>query len=333
VLLRSSLKIGIKAATLGALSGAELGDVASAVADEASDLEDRFIEGLLTKQKEQRETIEAFREALAALPALLSSDDAKPHPTGSPKPLTMIIDELDRCRPIFALEILERIKHFFAVPHVHFVLGAHLQQLQNSVKAAYGADIDAQAYLQKFIQLTLHLVDDKRHRHERVATKYVEHLAKSLKFKPQDRDILEVVTTLVRHVAESRGLSLRAIEQVFTVLAVALAFRPERHLCPDTILGGLCVLKVIDAALYVKAKAGTITFDEAKRSLALGALADQQDKIVVEHVARFWEYCTDPSPSTEVRNRYNEALAQFGVTRDRIVPLVANSIVDRLVVN
>lgn len=37
-------------------------------------------------------------------------------------PLFFIIDELDRCRPSYALEILEKIKHFFDVPHMIFVL-------------------------------------------------------------------------------------------------------------------------------------------------------------------------------------------------------------------
>jgi hypothetical protein len=45
---------------------------------------------------------------------------------------------------------LELIKHFFDVPHVHFVLGTNMQELQNSVSARYGAGIDAGLHLQKF---------------------------------------------------------------------------------------------------------------------------------------------------------------------------------------
>jgi predicted KAP-like P-loop ATPase len=143
VILRSGLKLGVKAATLGALDTADLEGVASDWAKEASELEDKYLGELLTKHGEQKKAIQAFQDALADLPGLLSPNT----PEGSDsKPLVIIIDELDRCRPVFALQVLERIKHFFSAPKVHFVLGAHLGQLSNSVKAAYGADIDSHLY-------------------------------------------------------------------------------------------------------------------------------------------------------------------------------------------
>jgi predicted KAP-like P-loop ATPase len=107
---------------------------------ELSELEDKYIGELLTRPQQQKAVFEEFRTALAELPSILalSEDQAKP--------LVFIIDELDRCRPLFALEILERIKHFFNVPNVHFVLGVHLVQLQNSVVVAYGPHIDARTH-------------------------------------------------------------------------------------------------------------------------------------------------------------------------------------------
>lgn len=67
-------------------------------------------------------------------------------------PLVIVIDELDRCRPIFAIELLERIKHLFDVPHLVFVIGMDADQLKKSLKAVYG-DIDTQDYLLKFIDV------------------------------------------------------------------------------------------------------------------------------------------------------------------------------------
>jgi len=144
VLLRSSLKLGVKAATLGAIGSADLEEAANDIASEASELVDKHLGELMTKQREQKDALQGFRDALTELPSLLSDQSSK---TGadvpSPKPLIFIIDELDRCRPTFALEILERVKHFFSVANVHFVLGAHLDQLRNSVIVAYGSNIDA----------------------------------------------------------------------------------------------------------------------------------------------------------------------------------------------
>ena len=64
-------------------------------------------------------------------------------------PLVFIVDELDRCRPSHAIQFLERIKHFFAVPNVAFVLGVDLVNLKKSIAAVYG-EIDVDAYLRRF---------------------------------------------------------------------------------------------------------------------------------------------------------------------------------------
>jgi hypothetical protein len=53
----------------------------------------------------------------------------------SSKKLFIVIDALDRCHPDFALSLLELIKHFFDVPHVHFLLGADMRELLNSISS------------------------------------------------------------------------------------------------------------------------------------------------------------------------------------------------------
>lgn len=70
----------------------------------------------------------------------------------SGKPLVVIVDELDRCRPTFAIETLERIKHLFNVENIVFVLGIDRGQLESSIRSVYG-EIDAQGYLQRFLDL------------------------------------------------------------------------------------------------------------------------------------------------------------------------------------
>ncbi len=67
-----------------------------------------------------------------------------------PLPITIIVDELDRCRPTYAIKVLEEIKHLFDVPGVAFLLGLHGQQLEHSVRAAYGQGFDSAAYLRRF---------------------------------------------------------------------------------------------------------------------------------------------------------------------------------------
>jgi predicted KAP-like P-loop ATPase len=265
VLLRSSLKLGVKAATLGAIAGADLEGLSDDIAAELEGLTDKYLGELLTQQKQQKDAIQGFRDALTELPALLSE---KPNESGSNapalKPLVFIIDELDRCRPTFALEILERIKHFFSVPNVHFVLGVHLDQLRNSVVVAYGPSIDAQTYLQKFVHLTFFLVDQGRYRSERVVPKFVAYLRKVLDFKKEDNDTVDGATELIQYVAETQDVSLRAIERIMTNLAVGLAYSPSNVIRPSPILGGLCILKVVRSDLYAKAKKGQLKYHDLK---------------------------------------------------------------------
>jgi hypothetical protein len=70
------------------------------------------------------------------------------------KRLIVIIDELDRCRPDFALEMIERVKHIFDVPNVQFLLVSNRKQLAKMVSKSYGLESDdAQTYLDKFFAL------------------------------------------------------------------------------------------------------------------------------------------------------------------------------------
>ena len=70
------------------------------------------------------------------------------------KPLIFIIDELDRCRPDYAVEVLERIKHFFSIKGIVFVLSIDKEQLCNSIRGHYGSDrINAEEYLRRFIDV------------------------------------------------------------------------------------------------------------------------------------------------------------------------------------
>lgn len=70
------------------------------------------------------------------------------------KPLVFIVDELDRCKPEFAIRLIERIKHFFDIPNVVFVLAVNKKQLEESINSFYGFS-SASNYLEKFIDITV----------------------------------------------------------------------------------------------------------------------------------------------------------------------------------
>ncbi|WP_419239155.1 KAP family P-loop NTPase fold protein [Photobacterium leiognathi] len=65
-------------------------------------------------------------------------------------PAFIFIDELDRCRPSYAVEMLETIKHIFDIDGVVFVVATDTEQLQHAVKAVYGEGFNAKMYLSRF---------------------------------------------------------------------------------------------------------------------------------------------------------------------------------------
>ena len=56
--------------------------------------------------------------------------------------LVIFVDELDRCNPIFAVKLLERIKHFFDDERFIFVFSTNLNELQYTIKKFYGEGIN-----------------------------------------------------------------------------------------------------------------------------------------------------------------------------------------------
>jgi len=78
-------------------------------------------------------------------------------------PLFILIDELDRCRPSYAIELLENIKHIFDIPGVVFFIATDSKQLAHSINAIYGNNFASDTYLKRFFDQEYTLLAPKRH--------------------------------------------------------------------------------------------------------------------------------------------------------------------------
>jgi len=65
------------------------------------------------------------------------------------KQLIILIDELDRTRPDYAVNFLETLKHFFDIKGLIFILAVNKEQLKQSVECIYGK-INFDEYYRKF---------------------------------------------------------------------------------------------------------------------------------------------------------------------------------------
>ena len=135
------IPIAAKIATLNAL------DLDKEQAEFASlgQLSEALASDLIKSYGEDKKAIDEFRDALQNLVSDCESS------------LVFFVDELDRCRPTFAIELLEKIKHLFSVQGVVFVLSVNREELSHSIQALYGANFDANNYLHRFIDIDYRL--------------------------------------------------------------------------------------------------------------------------------------------------------------------------------
>lgn len=336
VLGRSALKVGVKTASMGALDATNLGDdIVEALSDEAEELTDKHIGDLLTKQAEHRSTLQGFRDALRDLPGILAPipETTEGEELTKAKPLIFMIDELDRCKPVFALQLLERIKHFFAVPNVHFVLGTHMGQLRNSVNAAYGANINANTYLQKFISLTFPLTDHGRYRQDRTVSKYIAHLRKDMNITPDDHDFAESAIGFVQTYALIHDSSLRDVEHLMTNVALSAAFTTTQTLRPPPLIAGLSILRVVQPGLYVRAKLNKLSYEDVEKIFQLSFESEDDNELRYAQWERgWWEFCLKKQIPNDMNGSYISALSKYRIiNRFSVIPLIAHKVVDNLI--
>lgn len=129
-----------------------------------------------SKYKKAKKSREDFEKALKS-----AVDELKKQRKGHP--LIVMIDELDRCRPSYAVELLEAAKHFFSVDGIVFVLAINRAELVHSIQGLYGSNFNADGYLHRFIDVDVRLPDADR---ERFIEAEIERISGTLSEKLRD---------------------------------------------------------------------------------------------------------------------------------------------------
>lgn len=181
----------------------------------------------------KKQAIEEFKKSLGSL-----LDAIKTKIKNKQLPLFIFIDELDRCRPNFAVEVLEVVKHLFDVPGVYFVIATHIDQLAASINVLYGEKFDSRQYLKRFFHQEYVLPDPE-------PLKFVQYLYQQ--YRPFANLSSDQYFVLFEHPRQSRtveqhveaftclamafGLSLRDMEQCMVMLkAVCLSWKKNHQL-------------------------------------------------------------------------------------------------------
>ncbi|MBL3594816.1 hypothetical protein JMM63_04405 [Rhodovulum sulfidophilum] len=252
-LIKPTLGLALSMITLGAKQSLdEFGDaIADATADEARSV----ARDIWDDERAKRDAIRDFKKLLGEI--------TKENNTA----LVVVVDELDRCRPDYALSVLEIIKHFFSVTKVHFILGTNGEALENIVRARYGAGIDAERYLRKFVTATFSLPRNDGCQNGQIVTiKYAREMSAKMEVPEH---ISNRCMQLMEFVSRDNGVSLRDVGNILSRLALIpdTKQRFQHQLGYCDVLCVLVVSAVVDPVFHRDFLSGSLREERVKAFL------------------------------------------------------------------
>ncbi|WP_019959779.1 KAP family P-loop NTPase fold protein [Woodsholea maritima] len=214
--------------------------VNSGIGSTLNSLTETALEEWINSQTENEVRIQDFRDILTKVvkKSIEHTDAQKAY---------FIIDELDRCRPNFSIEIIECIKHIFNIDNIDFIITTDKNHLENSLSHLYGQNINTTTYLEKFYDLRINFYRSS-HSELNNAKKYIRHLC--LQHLNSNANSIGYALELLNICANTIRLSFRDIKKIIIHLSIL------QHL-PDPNYGvalfPLIFLRQIDNNLYLSA--------------------------------------------------------------------------------
>jgi len=218
-------------------------DLAKLGLDEGQKIMDRAISNFEQKQK----TFEQFKKALTEYTQSIEN-----------KPIVFFIDELDRCKPSYAVDVLELIKHLFSVEGIVFVIATDKEQLANSIKGYYGSDdLDGKNYLERIFDLEFVLPKPPLERYAKHLYKYYgfdefyEHISREgLGMGDDRRNMMEVTAHLFHYF----NFSLRTQHRIFAQSRIVQTTFSHDYRTYPQIMIILLILKMKYPSTYLDVK-------------------------------------------------------------------------------
>ena len=143
----------------------------------------------------------------------------------SKRKILFMVDELDRCRPDYAINYLETIKHIFDVKGAVFILAADRQQLENSAKKAFGADLDFEEYYRKFVHREVSLPEISKENYAKLVREYVDYYLEREGSRICFMELDNYQREKIAEIIGALNLTPRQIQEVFRILG---------HICETT---------------------------------------------------------------------------------------------------
>ncbi|GAK44472.1 conserved protein [Tepidicaulis marinus] len=245
-LYQKGLPVALRIATSGLFDFADLkklvGDnLTNSVSAQSAELVEAIAREEIAQHSKAVNSIKEFRNKLSELVNRSREEISQDHK------FVVIIDELDRCRPDYAIEMLECIKHFFSVEGLVFVIAYDKTHLAGCIASVYSEKLDTDAYLRKFIDWRTTLPSQK-------GADFVLHTCRQLSMQEvihHERDFSNFIEFCSTG-AIAENTSLRSLEQEISNISLSLRVLNIRQPHLGDVFGVYCFLRVSENGNFEK---------------------------------------------------------------------------------
>lgn len=311
----NSAKFAINTLSGGLLSGTVLEKASDVITDSISSPVEEYIEGKIKNSENEIATIEHFGKLLTQICKQ------------SGKKIFFIIDELDRARPDFSLDLLEKIKHIFSVEGVIFLLVVNREQFEKSIECRYG-NINSRLYLNKFVHYWFSLPKisclsqtEFNYHHHSTIKKHLLTIDSGNNLFVRNGPLVNTLAYLL----DVNGCSLREAERCYSVFAVIANPNKINNFTSDAFkvaMGLVAFLKVHDSEMLSNIIYKKYELHEILPKLSVNNThAEFVSEIYwIDHLLQYHYMSDEELQKADVNKRFSDIQSYYG----RRVPILEN---------
>ncbi|WP_320176227.1 P-loop NTPase fold protein [Maridesulfovibrio sp.] len=306
-------------AGIGAFSAACSGgggpetDAATAGAAATGEVTGEQIEAIFKARQEAKRGLKGFRDSLKTIGKELRERQNKP--------LVFIIDELDRCRPDFALDLIEKVKHVFSVPGIVFVLVYNKEQMCGHIECRYGAKVQSQIYLNKFINIETMLPKNKNisQLHYDDSNKFIEFVSSRMDLRLDYKAV-----KLLTFYSSKKDIALREVEKLLTSVSIAKSSLRKSLSEWDNLICGLCLIHLLEPSIFKKLLVKEQCWQECETFFEFNSTPEHFDNQTGEfgYFKLTWHSILNPQATPDERHRF----ADHRYNINDLVPIYCKSL-------